>query len=135
MKISTKGRYAIRIMADLAKNGRDDFISLKAVSARQNISAKYAEQIISILYKAGLVRSSRGPQGGYKLAVDASKLSVGDILRVAEGSLAPVACLEDEENPCMHAEECITVDFWDNLYKLINDYVDGVTLEDICKQE
>jgi len=132
VKISTKGRYAIRIMADLARYDNEEFISLKAVSARQNISTKYAEQIVSMLCKSGLLRSSRGPQGGYKLARKPSEISLGDVLRVAEGSLAPVACLEGEQNFCTHIDECVTLDFWTNLYKVINDYVNSVSLEEIA---
>ena len=100
MKISTKGRYALRLMLDLAMRDTGEYISLRDVSSRQEISAKYLEQIVTQLGRAGFVKSTRGPQGGYKLAKDPSEYTVGSILRLIEGSLAPVACLEGENNEC-----------------------------------
>ena len=101
MKVSTKGRYALRLMVDLGVNGGEDkYISLKDISARQNISIKYLEQIVTPLHRAGLVRSVRGAQGGYRLSRKADKYTAGEILRAIEGSFAPIACLETPENEC-----------------------------------
>ncbi len=132
MKISTKGRYALRLMLDLAMHNTGEFTSIKSVSDRQEISGKYLEQIISILSRSGYVRSVRGPQGGYKLAKDPSEYTVGMILRLTEGSLAPVACLEDEVNQCSRAGFCPTLVVWERLNKAINDVVDSITLEDLA---
>lgn len=133
MMISTKGRYALRLMADLALNGRSGYISLKDVSQRQDISVKYLEQIVSSLCKAGYILSARGSRGGYRLGKEPGEYIVGDILRVTEGNLSPVACLNSETNTCPRAEDCLTLDFWQGLYKTIDEYVDSVTLEDIIK--
>ena len=121
MRISTKGRYALRLMLDLAMNGGEGYISLKAVAKRQEISDKYLEQIIHRLSREGLVESARGAQGGYRLARPADLYSVGEILRTVEGSLAPVSCL-DCATPCDKIESCLTI----GLYKKIQDAVDGV---------
>lgn len=135
MKISTKGRYALRLMIDLAQRGENQFVSLRDVSSRQEISIKYLEQITNQLIKAGLLKSVRGPSGGYKLSKEASEYTVGDILRVTEGNLAPVACLEDTVNLCGRRETCATLGFWEGLYDVINAYVDSVTLEEIAKKD
>lgn len=121
MRISTKGRYALRLMLDLAMNGAGGFISLKAVAQRQDISDKYLEQITHQLSKAGLLQSARGAQGGYRLARRTEEYSVGEILRTVEGSLAPVSCL-DCATPCDKIDSCLTI----GLYKKIQDAVDGV---------
>ena len=121
MRISTKGRYALRLMLDLAMNGAGGFISLKAVAQRQDISDKYLEQITHQLSKAGLLQSARGAQGGYRLARRPEEYSVGEILRTVEGSLAPVSCL-DCATPCDKIDSCLTI----GLYKKIQDAVDGV---------
>ncbi|MDD2524368.1 MAG: Rrf2 family transcriptional regulator [Endomicrobiaceae bacterium] len=134
MKISTKGRYALRLMIDLAEHSNGKYITLKDISARQEISIKYLEQIITQLSKAGLLKSVRGPQGGYKLSKDSKDYTVGDILRVTEGNLSPVACLEYDTNKCNSYEKCSTVDFWAGLYQLIQKYVDSVTLEDLVSK-
>lgn len=131
MKVSAKGRYALRLMIDLAEHDNGEFIALKEISKRQNISVKYLEQIVVILGKGGFLRSTRGPQGGYMLTKDPSKYTAGDILRVIEGKLAPVACLEDEPNQCQRQEGCATLTFWEGLYRVINEYVDSVTLQDL----
>lgn len=131
MKISTKGRYALRLMLDLAKHNTGNFIALKDISARQEISVKYLEQIVTQLSRAGFLKSTRGPQGGYKLTKDPAEYTVGMILRITEGCLAPIACLEDEPNQCPRFGECETVDFWQGLYRVINEYVDSVTLQDL----
>jgi Rrf2 family protein len=131
MKISTKGRYALRIMLDLSMQDSSALIPLKEIAKRQEITLKYMEQIITPLSKAGYVTSLRGSSGGYRLAKNPSEYTVGDILRVMEGPLSPVACLENEANECPRAEFCPTLPFWKGLAKVINDYVDGVTLEDL----
>lgn len=134
MKISTKGRYALRVMLDLAINNTGEYIPLKDISERQNITVKYMEQIISLLKKSGFLKSTRGNGGGYRLSKAPEDYTVGDILRVAEGSLAPVACLEDEENQCERSSICATLKFWTGLDKAINDYVDSVTLQDLLEE-
>ena len=131
MKVSTKGRYALRLMIDLAEHNNGNYITLKEISARQKISVKYLEQIIIQLSKAGLLQSVRGPQGGYKLTKKPSQYTAGAILRVTEGSLAPVVCLDTKTNKCVSYDKCSTVDFWQGLYETIQNYVDSVTLEDL----
>lgn len=131
VKISTKGRYALRLMLDLAQNQSDGFVALKDIAKRQNISKKYLEQIVPILNRAGFLRTTRGYQGGYMLAKSPSSYTVGDVLRVTEGSLAPVACLDDEVNQCDRYESCMTIGVWKGLYKAITDYLDSITLQDI----
>lgn len=111
MKISTKGRYALRLMTDIAIYGGEGYVSLKDVAARQGISVKYLEQIAGSLSKAGLLRSSRGSQGGYQLTRAPEAYSLGSILRLTEGDLAPVACLEGPENHCERCDACATLDF------------------------
>lgn len=131
--VSTRGRYALRIMIHLAIYSNDNFISLKDISNRYEISAKYLEQIISLLNKAGFLISSRGNNGGYKLSRKPEEYTAGDILRAAEGTLSPINCLKNEINECERSEKCITLDFWKNYYKVINDYVDSVTLYDLAE--
>jgi Rrf2 family protein len=135
VRISTKGRYALRVMIDLAEHDDGGLTSLKDVAARQEISAKYLEQIVGLLSKAGLLRSSRGPQGGYRLARTPEEYTVGAILRLTEGNLAPVACLEDQKNACERCDCCPTLDFWTGLYAVINDYIDRFTLADLVRSE
>ncbi|MGM9878382.1 MAG: RrF2 family transcriptional regulator [Bacilli bacterium] len=131
MKISTKGRYALRIMVDIAKNSNDDFVSISSISERQNISNKYLEQIISKLSKANLVKTSRGYMGGYKLSRKPSEYKIGEILRVAEGDLNIIDCVKD--NKCPRKKYCNTYFFWEGLDKVINEYVDSFTLEELIK--
>ena len=131
MRISTKGRYTIRLMLDLAMNASGDPIRLKDVARRQDISEKYLEQIISILNKAGFVRSVRGPQGGYTLQWPPEEYTVGMILRLTEGSLAPVECVDDTNTCCAREDNCATRILWKKLDDAINDVVDHVTLEDL----
>lgn len=133
MKISTKGRYALRMMLDLAVNNTGEPVRIRDIAARQGISEKYLEQIISTLNKAGYVRSVRGPQGGYHLAKDPAQYTVGMILRLTEGSLAPVACLVDEENVCERQAGCATLRLWQMLNQAISDVVDKVTLADLVE--
>ena len=137
MRISTRGRYALRFMVDLAQSctSGDKNVALKDISARQDISVKYLEQIVSRLCKTGLVISSRGPQGGYRLAKPAEQYTVGSILRAIEGSMAPVACLADVQNQCERRDACSTLRFWTGLDEVINRYVDSVTLADLISQD
>lgn len=135
MKISTKGRYALRLMLDLALHEQSGYIPIKAIAERQNISDKYLEQIISILGRAGFVKSVRGAGGGYMLAKSPSEYTVGMILRLTEGSLAPVACLEGDENTCPRQESCTTLSVWKKIYAAVNDVVDGITLADLVDEE
>lgn len=131
MKISTKGRYALRLMLDLATNNTGEPVSLKDVARRQGISDKYLEQIISVLNKAGYVKSVRGAQGGYLLRRDPSEYTVGMILRLTEGSLAPVACVEDDEVVCDRMDACVTAIVWKKINEAINGVVDSITLQDL----
>ncbi|NLC67987.1 MAG: Rrf2 family transcriptional regulator [Clostridiaceae bacterium] len=133
MKISTKGRYALRFMVDLAQNSGGECVSLKDASRRQGISIKYLEQIVAILVKEGLIRSIRGNQGGYMLAKTPSEYTVGEILRSVEGNLVPVACLENQVNLCPRKNVCPTIGFWKGLQEVVNKYVDSYTLEDLAK--
>lgn len=131
MKISTKGRYALRMLLDLAIHRADGYIALKDIAERQEISKKYLEQIVPLLNKAGLLKTNRGYQGGYSLAKKPEQYTVGEILRVTEGDLCPVSCLQYPVNECPRASDCITLPLWEGLYKAINDYLDSVTLQDI----
>ena len=131
MRISTKGRYAVRLMLDLASNDSGEPIRLKDVARRQSISEKYLEQIISVLNKAGFVRSVRGPQGGYSLAKEPAQYTVGQILRLTEGSLSPVECTEENGAPCAREDSCATHILWQKLDDAINQVVDNITLEDL----
>ena len=131
MRISTKGRYAIKLMLDLATNDNGEPIRLKDVARRQEISEKYLEQIISSLKKAGYVKSLRGAQGGYMLAREPKTYTVGTILRLTEGSMKPVACLEDDPNQCSRAGECVTLRLWKMLDEAIEGVLDKVTLQDL----
>ena len=133
MKISTKGRYALRLMLDLALHSEGGYVPVKAISERQDISDKYLEQIISILSRAGYVKSIRGAGGGYKLAIAPETYTVGMILRLTEGSLAPVTCLDGDENTCERQEGCATLYIWKKIYNAVNDVVDHITLADIIE--
>lgn len=133
MRISTKGRYALRLMLDLALNDDGQPVRIKDISERQGISNKYLEQIISTLTKAGFVKSLRGPQGGYRLAKNPDQYTAGMILRLMEGSLSPVACLDDEENMCTREGECTTILLWKKLDDAIKGVVDTVTLGDLAE--
>lgn len=133
MKISTKGRYAVRLLLDIAMNDEVEPVRLKDTADRQDISMKYLEQIISILVRAGYVRSIRGPQGGYRLAKEPKEYTVGMILRQVEGSLAPVACLEYEENTCERQSECVSLRIWHELDTAIKSVIDKYTLADLVE--
>ncbi len=131
MKISTKGRYALRIMLDLALSDTGKPVRVKEIASRQGISEKYMEQIISVLNKAGFVRSIRGPQGGYFLARKPSEYTAGMILRLTEGSMVPVDCLEFEKPGCTRQSDCATFLLWKRLDEALRGVIDTVTLEDL----
>lgn len=135
MKISTKGRYAVRVMLDLALNDRGACIKVKEIAARQEISEKYLEQIIAVLNRAGYVKSARGAQGGYRLARAPEEYTVGMILRLTEGSMAPVACLEEGAPECARCSTCDTLGVWEELYQAVNSVIDKVTLADLMKKK
>ena len=135
MRVSTRGRYALRLMLDLAMNNTGEPVRLKDVAKRQEISEKYLEQIISILNKAGFVKSVRGPAGGYSLKWKPEEYTVGMILRITEGSLAPVACLDHDPVLCDRSADCITLPVWQGLSRVINEYLDSITLQDILDQQ
>ena len=135
MKISTKGRYALRMLIDLAEHQNDGFIALKDIAERQGISKKYLEQIIPVLNRSDVLNANRGYQGGYKLAKSPDKYTVGAILRLTEGSIAPVACLDHEPVDCPRREDCITLPLWKGLNKVITDYLDRVTLQDLLDNQ
>jgi Rrf2 family protein len=129
MIISTKGRYALRMIVDLAEHANDGFITLKEVAERQNISKKYLEQIVAALNKGNILQANRGFQGGYKLAQTPAKLTVGDILRLTEGNMLTLPCLNG--GTCLMQEDCATAFVWEGLDKVINDYLNSVTVQDI----
>ena len=135
MKISTKGRYALRLMLDLAYNHTGSFIPIKNISQRQDISDKYLEQIITQLSRAGLVKSARGAQGGYMLAKEPQEYTVGEILRLLEGNLAPVACVDDTKEACTRSDECVTMEVWREIKDAVNKVVDNITLADLVEQQ
>lgn len=135
MKISTKGRYALRMLLDLAKHREDGYIALRDIAERQQISKKYLEQIIPILNRSDFLLANRGFQGGYRLAREPKEYTVGEILRLTEGSLAPVACLDRNPIECERAETCATLPVWKGLYQVVNEYLDGITLQDLLDQQ
>ena len=135
MKISTKGRYALRVMIDLAQHDNGEFIALKDIADRQQVTVKYLEQIVSALNKAGMLRSMRGNSGGHRLAGPADQYRVGEILRVMEGDLSPVDCVGDPPAACPMQEGCATVEFWRGLGRVVNQYVDSYTLQDLADQD
>ena len=134
MRISTRGRYALRLMTDVALHGGTGYVSLKDAAERQGLSAKYLEQIAGALSRAGFLYSGRGAQGGYRLAREPESYTVGSILRLTEGNLAPVACLDGEENRCARCGECPTLPFWEGLYRTVNEYIDRYTLADLMEE-
>ena len=135
MKISTKGRYALRMMIDLAEHNGDGYTSLKDIAERQGISKKYLEQIVTLLNKSNFLQVNRGFQGGYRLAYPPEKYTVGDILRITEGSLSPVACLDSDPADCPRSTSCVTLPLWRGLERVINEYLDSITLRDILDSE
>ena len=135
MRISTKGRYAIRIMVDLAMSPENEYVKVKDIAFRQSISEKYLEQIIGILSRAGILKSVRGARGGYQLAKSPENYTVEEILRLTEGSLAPVACLDDEENQCERYAICASIELWEELYQLITDFLKSKTIADLAETQ
>ena len=132
--ISTKGRYALRLMINLALYSDGNYVRLKDISEKEEISIKYLEQVLAILYKSNLVLSLRGNNGGYKLARDPKDYTAGEILRAAEGTLSPVQCLSCPVNTCQRQSICSTLDFWKGFNYAVNNYVDNVTLADLVEQ-
>ena len=135
MMISTKGRYALRVMLDLAGQAQEEYISLKAISDRQEISMKYLEAIVASLTKAGMLESQRGKSGGYRLNKPASQYPVGAILRAAEGELVAAGCLEESKGGCDKAQECLSRPLWRKLDQIVGDYLDSITLEDLLENK
>ncbi len=134
MMISTKGRYALRVMLDLAEHGKENYVSLKDVAQRQNISMKYLEMIVAVLNKGNMVKSQRGKAGGYQLSKMPSEYTVGEIIKLTEKTLAPVMCLEENADTCQRAGECVTLPLWKKLDSMINGYLNSVTLEDLLQR-
>jgi len=135
MKISTRGRYALRLMLDLAMQNPEEYVTIKSIGERQEISDKYLEQIITALNRAGYVKSVRGAHGGYRLARAPREYTVGMILRLIEGELVPVACMEDEPNECPRCVQCATLDVWKRIRDAVNDVVDHTTLADLAEKQ
>lgn len=133
MRFSTKSRYGLRLMAELACSTSGRAMPLKEISERQHLSLKYLEQLVTPLAKAGLVKSERGSQGGYRLARDPTRITAGEIIAVMEGSVAPIPCLESEINECPLSDQCATLPFWAGLDEVINQYLESVSLADIAK--
>jgi len=131
--ISTKGRYALRVLLDVACNQQDGYVPMKDVAKRQGLSLKYIEQILPALTRNGILEGVPGKGGGYRLVVEPKKLTVGDILRITESNLAPVSCLQAGAKECKRRSICPTIDFWQGLNKVINDYIDSKTIEDLLK--
>lgn len=131
MLISTKGRYALRVMLELSDHGRDEYVPISVIAKKQEISEKYLESILVVLSKAGAIDALRGKGGGYRLNRDPKDYTIGGILRLVEGSLAPVTCLDCKPNGCARTVECRTLPLWEKLYALIENYLDGVTLADL----
>ena len=135
MIISTRGRYALRVMIDLAECGGGEYTAMKKIAERQGISLKYLERILPILTQNGIVEGVQGKGGGYRLTRSPSEYKVGEILRLTEGDLAPVACLQSGADECERAGVCRTLPMWKNLQKVITDYLDGVTLADLVNSD
>lgn len=131
MKISTRGRYSLRLMLDLAMHYNDGYITLKEIAARQDISKKYLEQIIPFLNRSKLLTANKGHDGGYRLAKQPSEITVKDVLLCAEGSLAPVSCMDNDPNLCEKCEECMTLPVYKGLYDVAIKYLESITLQDI----
>ena len=131
MIVSTKGRYALRVMIDLSEHQSEKYVPLKEIAARQEISEKYLENILKVLVQNGFLEGLRGKGGGYRLTRQPQEYPLGEILRLTEGSLAPVACMEEGAHPCDRAARCRTLPVWNRLGQLIGDYLDSVTLQDL----
>ena len=135
MMISTRGRYALRVMIDLAEHPSGGFIPMKDVAARQEISLKYLEKILPVLTRARLIEGVHGKGGGYRLTRSPEDYRVGEILRLTEGDLAPVSCLEHGASPCSRAGFCKTLSMWQRFYRMTNDFFDGITLAELCQTD
>lgn len=135
MTISTKGRYALRIIIDLAENDNGSYIPIKSVAERQGLSQKYLEHILPTLKQNNIVDGIHGKGGGYKLTRSPEEYTVGEILRIVEGDLAPVACLECGAKPCERVDNCRTIEMWRNLKKLLEEYFDGITIKDLMQED
>lgn len=136
MKISTKGRYALRLMLDLAQySSETEYVSIKKISKRQDISEKYLEQIVAQLSRAGFVKSTRGAQGGYCLAREPQTYTVGMILRLIEGNLSSVSCLEDNPNKCRRCNNCVTLEVWQQINDAVDNVIDNITLQDLLEKQ
>ena len=133
--ISTRGRYALRVMIDIAEHSGGDFVPMKEVAARQEISLKYIERIMPLLTKENLVEGTHGKGGGYRLCRPPEDYPVGEILRATEGGLAPVACLECGAKPCSRAAECRTLPMWQKYYAMTNEFFDGISVADLMQNE
>lgn len=135
MKISTRGRYSLRMMIDLAQHYNEGFIALKDISNRQGISKKYLEQIVPFLNRSNLLNANKGHMGGYQLARDPASITVREIFECAEGSLTPVSCMDNVPNCCERAGQCLTLPIYEGLYDVIQKYLDGITLQDILSNQ
>ncbi len=133
--ISTRGRYALRMMVDLAEHKTEGYISLKDIAERQEVSKKYLEQIIPMMNRSGLLQTVRGYQGGYRLSREPKEISVWEILNAAEGSMVPVACLESEKNTCPRSGECATLPVWEGLKDVVSEYLSGISLQTILEEK
>ena len=133
MLISTRGRYALRVLIDLAEHGDGGYIPMKEIAQRQGISLKYLERILPVLTKSGMIEGLQGKTGGYRLTKPPAECAIGDILRLTEGDLAPVACLESGAAACSRAEECQTLPLWREFYQVVSDFFDGKTLADVAR--
>ena len=135
MMISTRGRYALRVMVDIAEHSNGNYIAMKEVAARQEISLKYLERILPLLVKENMIEGVHGKGGGYRLTRPPKDYRVGDILRLTEGDLAPVSCLDCRGVNCDRKETCRTLPMWDKFDKIVNDYFDSVTIEDLMYKD
>lgn len=133
MIISTRGRYALRILIDIAENGNGEYIPLKQIAQRQGISLKYLEQILPVLTQNGVIEGVRGRDGGYRLVRSPNEYKIGDILRLTEGDITAVSCLGNDAKPCLRADECRTLPLWTKLNEIVNEYLDSVRLSDLVK--
>lgn len=134
MMISTRGRYALRVMIDLAEHS-EGYIPMKAVAQRQELSLKYLEQILPVLTKHHLIEGIQGRGGGYRLCRKPEEYTAGEVLRLTEGDLAPVSCIGSDATPCERSEECRTLPLWSGLNKVVNEYLDSVTLADLMQEK
>ena len=135
MLISTRGRYALRVIIELCSHGKDEFVPLNVIAENQDVSLKYLESIVALLVKAGLVEGLRGKKGGYRLTKDADEYSVGEILKLTEGTLAPVTCLEENAETCPRSAECKTLPMWEKLDTIFSNYLYSVKISDLLKPE